>query len=133
MHAYHPNMALKKDKNRNRQDSQDQQQNENVLETINPSPSPNSAILLTIPSKMDTLSTDVKTMNDNISEMTNDINELKRLENKMDEVENVAVNVLENADLNSSKIDKMKVELASARETIHTLQVTCTTMTARMV
>ncbi len=79
--SYHPNMAPKKDKNRNRQDSQDQQQNENGLETINPSSSPDSAILLTILSKMDTLSTDVKTMNDNMSEMTDDINELKRLKN----------------------------------------------------
>ncbi len=45
----------------------------------------------------------------------------------------MADNALKNYEINSSEIEKMKVELASAKEIIHTLQVACTTMKDRIV
>ncbi len=54
-----------------------------MKETINSSSSPDSALLQTILSQMDTLSTDVEAMNDNMFEMKDDIKELKDFKTKL--------------------------------------------------
>ena len=89
--------------------------------------------LQTILNKINTLATDMKCMKDSISEIKEDIKELKSLPGKVEEIKIIADNALENSEQNSGDINILQTKLATANNTIQTLQASCDNMNNRLV
>ncbi len=82
---------------------------------------------------MNTLSQNMKCMNDSISETKEDIKELKSLLGKVEEIKIIADNALKNSEQNSSDANILEIKLATANNTIQTLQASCDNMKDRLV